>query len=42
MTKEWTKQEDNLLLYEIKHNISFVIMSKYHNRTEKELEEINL
>lgn len=38
MTKEWTKQEDNLLLYEIKHNISLDIMSKYHNRTEKELQ----
>lgn len=39
MTKEWSKKEDNLLLYEIKHNISFDIMSKYHNRTEKELNE---
>jgi len=38
MAKEWTKQEDNLLLYEIKHNISFDIMAKYHNRTEKELQ----
>lgn len=39
MPKEWTMKEDNLLLYEIKHNISIDIVKKYHKRDVNDIRE---
>jgi hypothetical protein len=39
MQKEWTIKEDNLLLYEIRHNISIDIVKKYHNRDANDIRQ---
>jgi len=39
MPKEWTMKEDNLLLYEIKHNIGIDIVKKYHKRDINDIRE---